>query len=166
MAADAANLARLRQDADKTRTAITAHAQTLATATQTLADLRDRLDSLQTERPRRESALQAQRAELQRVHALLRLRQQTETTDALARQLTKAETTAAALVDLEARLAKLADLTPAKLRKLEGLAEQTRTLAAQLQSLDLVIELTPDRDTTVVADGEFQGPSDKFQGPS
>lgn len=150
VAADAAHLGRLRQDAATTQTAISAAAQALAAATAALAAVRGRLDAALAERPRLESAWQSQRAELARIHALLRLRQQTETAAALTRQLAQTESTAAALGALEASLAQLADLSPTRLRQLEELAEQTRTLAAQLQSLGLTVELTPDRDAVVV----------------
>ncbi|MCF3649048.1 AAA family ATPase [Synoicihabitans lomoniglobus] len=163
VAADATKLAHLRQLTAEAQTAITAAEHTAATATQKRTDLRARLDAMQTERPQRESALQTRRVELQRAQGLLRLRQHTETAAALARQIAKVEATAAELAELKARQAKLPDLTPAQLRKLEDLAEQTRTLTAQLQALGLTVELTPDRDALVAADGKSQNPDPKSQ---
>ena len=115
------------------------------------------MDASQTERPQRESALQARRDSLNRTQCLLRLREHTETASVIARQVAKAEATAAELATLEARKAKLADLSPATLRKLESLAEQTRTLGAQLQALGLTVELTPDHATKIIAEPPVTG---------
>jgi len=152
VAADAAQLTQLRTQVTETTAAITnaEHAATGATAK--LTNLRTRLDARQTERPQRETLLQARREALNRTQTLLRLREHTAAASVVARQVTKAEATATELATLDASLGKLADLSPAKLRKLESLAEQTRTLGAQLQALGLTVELTPDRDASFKVD--------------
>ena len=133
-------------------------AETLGLASeQRLLEIRARLDAAQAERPKHESHLQALRTEHQRLQSLLKLRQLTVSAAALAKQLAKAEAAAAEIATLDARRAKLPSLTPAKLRKLEDLAESVRTLRTQLKALGLTVELTADHDTTVTAEPQASG---------
>lgn len=149
VAADAATFANLGNEAALTQAGLVRAEAAAASADQCLTQLRTRLIELQAQRPPHEARLNTLRTEAQRTQSLLRLRQFTETASILARQVAKAETVAVELNELETRKSKLAALTPAKLRKLEELFEQTRTRRAQLQALGLALELTPERDTTV-----------------
>ncbi len=149
VAADAATFANLGNEAATTQAGLARAESVAASADQRLTQFRSRLAELQAQRPPHEAKLNTLRTEAQRIQSLLRLRQFTETASTLARQVAKAETVAAELNELETRKSKLAALTPAKLRKLEELFEQTRTRRAQLQALGLALELTPERDTTV-----------------
>lgn len=149
VAADAATFANLGNEVVTTQSGLARAEAAAASADQRLTQLRTRLIELQAQRPPQEARLNTLRTEAQRTQSLLRLRQFTETAFTLARQVAKAETVAVELNELETRKSKLAALTPAKLRKLEELFEQTRTRRAQLQALGLALELTPERDTTV-----------------
>ena len=153
--ADEATLAK-RQTALAATQASLAAAETAAQAAeQRLARTQAELDKTQAARPEHEGRLHALRAELERVQSLIKLRQFAATAEALTRQVAKAEAAVAAISALEAKRAQLPALTPAKLRKLEELAEVERTQRARLQALGLTVELTPERDATVVArDGE------------
>ncbi|MDP3209859.1 MAG: hypothetical protein Q8M65_11990, partial [Rhodoglobus sp.] len=67
----------------------------------------------------------------------------------MAKQLKKAEAASATIAALEARKTQLPAVAPAKLKKLEELAESVHTLRTRLQALGLTVELTPDKTATV-----------------
>lgn len=152
--ADVATLAKRRDDATSAQAAL-AHAETATTtASGRLAQLRTQLDAHQAIRSTHENRLNTVRAEHQRLQAHLKLRQLMTAAVALARQAAKSETAAAEVAALESKKVMLPALTPAKLRKLEDLADSVRTLRVQLQVLGLTVELTPDLATpTVINDG-------------
>lgn len=154
IAADADALTHRRAELAATQVALgKAEAATLA-AEQRLAQLRSRLDASQSERPKQESQVQSLRTSHQRLQSLLKLRQLTSAASSLAKQITKAKSVAAEIATLEAKKIKLPALTPNRLRKLEELAENVRTLRTQLQALGLTVELTPERKTIVEIQSE------------
>lgn len=77
------------------------------------------------------------------------MRELSASASALSRQLKKADVASAAIAALEARKTQLPTLAPAKLKKLEELAESVHTLRTRLQALGLTVELTPDKKVTV-----------------
>jgi exonuclease SbcC len=157
LATDADALALRRTELTAAQAALaTAEASALAAA-KAHADLRARLDATQDERPRREASLAALRTRHQRLQSLIKLRQLTATVTAFEKQLSAATALATEIATLEAKKAKLPALTPAKLRKLEDLADTVRTLRTQVQALGLTVELTPERDAVITAEPPVSG---------
>lgn len=150
LAADADRLAKLRGDVTAAQAGLAQAEFAALAAASRLNQLRNQLDAQQAARPLQESQLNTVRADLQRLQLLLKLRQLATTASVLSRQLTQTETVATEVASLEARKSHLPTLTPAKVRKLEELAESIRTLRAQLQALGLTVELTPDQASSVV----------------
>jgi len=157
LAADADALALRRAELTTAQTALTTAESSALAASKAHADLRARLDATQDERPRREASLTALRTRHQRLQSLLKLRQLTATVTAFEKQLAAATSFAAEIATLETRRAKLPALTPAKLRKLEDLADAVRTLRTQVQALGLTVELTPDRAAIITAEPPVSG---------
>jgi hypothetical protein len=152
--ADAGALARHQSETAAVQTALASAETTAVAEEQRLAEIRAELDLRQSGRPQHEVRLQSLRAELQRVQALIRLRQSDAEAAGLARQWVKAETAAAELAAIESKLAALPALTPAGLRRIEELTESVRNGRAQVQALGLTVELTPESDGSVtVVDG-------------
>ncbi len=151
---DVEQLAQLRERTEAADKSITDAERNAAEAKRQSTNLRTLLETKEAERPQRESALQARREKLERVRSLLRWRELSAAEQALARQVTKAEAIADDLAKLSERIARIADISPTQLRKLETLAEQVTTLEAQLRALGLTVELTPETDTTVGTDGQ------------
>jgi exonuclease SbcC len=154
LAADAATLA-LRRAEFATAQASLGQAQAdAAAATQSHTALRTRLDALQGERPRRETNLATLRARHQRLQSLIKLRQLTASAAALDQQVARATALATEIASLEAKKARLPALTPARLGKLEQLADTVTTLRAQVQALGLTVDLTPAQPASVEIQGE------------
>ena len=150
VAADTDAFSRLQRDQADTQTSV-AHARTSAqTAEQALRELRTRLDQAQSDQPRHETALQSLRNGHQRLQSIIKSRELSTSAAALAKQLKKAESASTAITVLEAKKTQLPALAPAKLKKLEELAESVHTLRTRLQALGLTVELTPDKKATVV----------------
>lgn len=122
-------------------------------ADQSLLERRTRLESLHVDQPRFEAELHAVRAAHQRSQSLVRLRRLTTAAGGLARQLQGAEESAAAVAVLGARRDLLPAVSPAKLKKLEALAEASQTLRTRLEALGLTVELTPDKDASLRSSG-------------
>lgn len=150
---DANTLTRLQQEQTTTQADLTKARDASTAAEHTLAELRARLDTTQSQLPPQETALQTLRAHHQRQQSLLKLRQLLAAADTLTRQVDKAAAASAEITALENKYATLPTLTPARLRKMEEQFESIRTLRAQLQALGLTVELTPDRAAVVSADG-------------
>jgi len=163
LAADADALALRRTEHTAAQAALAAAESSTLTATKAHADLRSRLDTTQDERPRRENALAALRTRHQRLQSLLKLRQLTATVTAFEKQLAAATAFAAEIAHLEAKKAKLPALTPAKLRKLEDLADSVRTLRTQVQALGLTVELTPEAAATIMLDASAAAEISNFK---
>ncbi|MBK9989825.1 MAG: AAA family ATPase [Verrucomicrobia bacterium] len=162
VAADADALARLQRDQAETKISLAQARTSAQTAEQALLELRTRLDQAQSEQPRHETALQSLRSGHQRLQSLIKLRELSASAIALAKQLKKAEATSAAIAALEAKKTQLPTLTPAKLKKLEELAESIHTLRTRLQALGLTVELTPDKKATVENHTDPASPSKIF----
>lgn len=146
---DADTLLRLQRDLSETRASLASAHTAAQAAEQALRELRIRLDHAQADQARHESALHSLRTGHQRLQSLFKLRELTSSAAALARQLTKAEAAAAAVAALEARRIQLPELAPARLKKLEELADSVHTLRTRLQALGLTVDLTPDHTATV-----------------
>lgn len=142
---DSDTLARLQRDQIDTQTSLTQARTSAQIAEQALSELRTRLDQAQSDQPRHETALQSLRNGHQRLQSLIKLREQSTSTAALAKQLKKAEAASTAIAALEVKKIQLPALAPAKLKKLEELAESVHTLRTRLQALGLTVELTPDK---------------------
>jgi exonuclease SbcC len=154
LATDADALALRRAELTAAQATLVTDESSAVAAVKAHADLRARLDAMQDERPRRETALAALRDRHQRLQSLIKLRQLTATVTAFEKQLAASTTLAAEIANLEAKKAKLPGLTSAKLRKLEDLADSIRTLRTQVQALGLSVELTPEHKTSLEVHGE------------
>lgn len=149
VSSDSDTLARLQRDQTDTQTSLAQARTASQTAEQALSELRTRLDQAQSDQTRHETGLQSFRAGHQRLQSLVKSRELSTTAATLAKQLKKAEAASAAIAALEARKTQLPALAPAKLKKLEDLAESVHTLRTRLQALGLTVELTPDKKTAV-----------------
>ncbi|MFO1450177.1 MAG: AAA family ATPase [Opitutaceae bacterium] len=131
-------------------------AGTMQTQEAQLVRVRGEIDAQLLARPAQEARVAALRAHRQRLQDLLKLRELHQQTVDLQRQHATVEKTAEEVTRLEAALAKLPTLTPARLRALEELAEALRTLEAQTLALGLTADLVPDspRRVTVNDAGE------------
>lgn len=147
--ADADALARLQREQAETQASLAQARASAQSAEQALHEVRARLDQAQSDQSRHETALQLLRAAHQRLQSLIKLREISTSAATLAKQLKKAEAASAAIAALEAKKTQLPALAPAKLKKLEDLAESVHTLRTRLQALGLTIELTPDKKATV-----------------
>jgi exonuclease SbcC len=157
--ADADTLARLQREEADTQTSL-AQARTSAQAVENaLLELRVRLDQAQSDQPRHETALQSLRTGHQRLQSLIKLREFSSLATSLAKQLKKAEAASAAIVAIEAKKTQLPALAPAKLKRLEDLAESVQTLRTRLQALGLTVELTPDKKATVENHSDPRSPA-------
>jgi ABC-type dipeptide/oligopeptide/nickel transport system ATPase subunit len=146
---DTAALAQRQLDISGARTALALAETTTQSSEARTTQLRTQLDKIQNDRVLHERHRQTQHSELQRTQSLLKLRQFTTDAANLVGQLTKADTASANISTLETRKSSLPALTPAKLRKIETLAESAHTLRAQLQSIGLTVELTPKRAASI-----------------
>lgn len=153
-AADADALALRRTEVTAAQAALGKAKAEAVAAAKAHADFRARLDAIQDERPRREATLVALRVRHQRLQSLVKLRQLTAAAAALDKQVAKATALAAEIATLATKKAKLPAITPAKLRKLEDLADSARTLRTQVQALGLTVELTSEHKTSVEIHGE------------
>ena len=148
---DAETHARHRAAIETTNTQIADAETATQTATATLEKIRATLATLHAERPRHETHLQTQRAAAQRIRDLLKLRAQTAAVATLKRQLEKASALATDLAAIKTEKLKIPAITQPKLHKLETLDQTIRETRAQLKTLGLTIELTPDHPTTITA---------------
>ncbi len=114
-----------------------------------VSGLRRQVDERQIKRPELEAQIAKQREKRQRTQSLLKLRQTRSEAEALGKLYGKVQKAAGLLAALQEKKAKLPTITPAKLRKLEELAETVRDAKAQLQALGLTVELTPDASATI-----------------
>ncbi len=147
--ADADTLARLQREQVETQASLTQARAAAQVAEQSLVELRARLDQTQSDQLRHETALQSLRTGHQRLQALVKQRELATSAAALTKQLKKAEAASVAIAALEAKKTQLPALAPAKLKKLEELAESVHTLRTRLQALGLTVELTPEKKATV-----------------
>ncbi|MBN8249313.1 MAG: AAA family ATPase [Verrucomicrobia bacterium] len=152
--ADVETLNRLMRDRTGAQAALGQVRAAALAAEQAVRELHARLDEIQAGQPGLEAHLHSARAGHQRLQALIRSRQLSAAAAALARQLQKAEDAAAAVTALETRRDQWPAIAPARLKKIEELAESVRTLRAQLQALGLTVELTPEQATTVENRGD------------
>lgn len=123
-----------------------------ATAEKELLALRETIDSRQAARPGHERRLADLRAAHQQTRALIRHRESAAQATALARQLALAEETARDLAALEERRSRLPAVTPKQIKRLQDLADRIQSLRAQVQSLGLTVELTPERAAEIVVE--------------
>jgi chromosome segregation ATPase len=114
-----------------------------------VSGIRRQVDERQLRRPELETQITKQREKRQRTQSLLKLRQTRSEADALGKLFGKVQEAAALLAGLQEKKSKLPAITPAKVRKLEELAETVRDGKAQLQALGLTVELTPGTNATV-----------------
>lgn len=154
LAADADTLALRRTELATAKTALVVAETGAVAAAKAHAELRSRLDATQDERPRRDAAVASLRSRYQRNQSLIKLRHLTTMVTALKKQTTKAAAFAAEVTGLETKKAKLPMITPAKLRKLEELADTVRTLRTQVQALGLTVDLTPEHKTLLEVSDE------------
>lgn len=115
-----------------------------------LEALRAEIDKAQDQRPALDQALTALRAAQQRTVAFVKLRTLTTQSAALARQAESVSATATTLSALREKQIRLPAITPAVLRRLEESAEKIRTLTAQGEALGLIVELTPDKNSSAL----------------
>ncbi|HEX8372701.1 MAG TPA: hypothetical protein VF585_07975 [Chthoniobacterales bacterium] len=108
-----------------------------------LTALRQTLEQQEARRPQLENALAQLRTAQQRLHSLRRLRQSHAEVEKTNQSLEQALLATAHLQTLQDKLARLPQLNPARLRRLEELSEHVRTLTAQVQALGLTVDLTP-----------------------
>ena len=146
---DEAGLNQGRMEIETATQALATAEKASASAQEALDNLRSDLDKLLNERGGYEAKSQSLRTELHRTQSLLKLRQQSASSAALSRQLEQTAKAASELATHEEQRARLPLVPPAKLRKLEELTEEIRTLRAQVQALGLTLELTPDASTSV-----------------
>jgi exonuclease SbcC len=114
-----------------------------------VSGFRRQVDERQIKRPELETQITKEREKRQRTQSLLKLRQTRSEADVLEKLSRKVQEAATLLAGLQEKKSKLPAITPAKLRKLEELAETVRDARAQLQALGLTIELTPDANATI-----------------
>jgi len=113
--------------------------------------IRRQIDERQMRRPELETQLAKLREKHQRSQLLLKLRQMRTDATALDKLSRKVLEAAARIAAQQEKKLKLPAITPAKLQKLEKLAEAVGEGKAQLQALGLTVELTPGRDVTIEA---------------
>lgn len=111
-----------------------------------LAEIRRKIDEQQSARPDLARQLTTLREEHQRQQSLLKLRHAAAESATLSRQLSQLEGSVKRLAELDEKLSKLPELTPAKLTRLQELSDAMRSLEAQVQALGLTVELTPVND--------------------
>jgi energy-coupling factor transporter ATP-binding protein EcfA2 len=149
IANDAATAVQRAADIVRLKEALVAAEETAKVSEVRLGALREKLDRETAARPELEARLVVLRSELQRAQALLRLRQLTTQASQLEKQAAKADVAAAEAKAIAEQRAKLPPVSPARLKRLEELAELARTQQAQLQALGLTVELTPEREARV-----------------
>ncbi len=110
---------------------------------------RTQREQAQSARPHLENKVQSLRQALQRVQSLLKYRSLLSQHRVLLRQTEQASETVTRIQNLRAELSRLPNITPAKLRSWEELADRSRSLRAQLDVAGLEVILTPDQDSAI-----------------
>jgi DNA repair exonuclease SbcCD ATPase subunit len=130
-----ADLAAAEQSLAGQRTNEAALEQQAQPALKSIADLETKLDQWGAQR--------------QRIHDLLRCRRLRQSFATLEAQAQRAGEQAARINQLAEQRARTADISPARLRKLEELDQTIREQGAQLQAVGLAVELVPDKSAQV-----------------
>jgi hypothetical protein len=153
--ADLEAVEKTRQAQTTARVQLAAAQSAAAKQTRVEAESGLRLQKIERTCAETDEALARLRAEQQRVQDLLKLRQLRQTAEERDKQLKKARQQAGEVARLAEEKARLPDLSLAKLRRIEELAETVREKRAQVQSLGLTVELVPLNDAriTVVQSG-------------
>ena len=146
---DAESFDRLQRELLKTQTSLAQARSSAQSADHALQEARARLDLAQYDQPRHEANLQSLRTGHQRLQLLIKLRELSASAATISKQLKKAEAASAAISELEIKKTQLPALSPAKLKRLEELAESVHTLRTRQQALGLTVELTPDKRSAI-----------------